>query len=160
MTKTETYISFIKDQLRSGIVDPGKICLLFCTKFDKTRQTFYNHWENAQIDYNKEVQEIEKQKTEESINGKIDAVKRGILTKNKALDILTKIAKGKITTTVMTKLGPENIEPSFFDMRAAIETIAKIEGWFAPTKLANTDVDGKDKQGFIIGSLSDWLKEK
>lgn len=48
-------------------------------------------------------------------------------------------ARAAIKSVTMTKMGPK-IE--MYDSTAAIAQIAKMQGWDAPTKVANTDADG------------------
>lgn len=126
MSSKQEYISYIKDQLRKGVVDPGKVCGLFCTKFDKSRQTFYNHWETAQNEYKIEAESIEKQKEALHSTEELEAVKLGLLTKIKAKQLLTEMATGKNGYKVNGRV----VVPSFKDRNAAIELFGKIDGWF------------------------------
>lgn len=68
-----------------------------------------------------------------------------ILSKNEALQILTEIAKG-----VKVEVDGNIIVPSPKDRCGAIAEMSRIEGWNAPTKVANTDSEGKDKPSQTI----------
>lgn len=150
MSKQLEYKNFIKDQLRNGIIDTEKICGLFCTKFDKARQTFYNHWEIAKNEYENEAKAIENEKSEVYKEQQKDAVKRGVLTKLEAIEILTNQAKG--TASKIKVDGKDKILiPNFYDRRGAIEMIGKMEGWFA---------DGNNDKPLIINISSNGIELK
>lgn len=129
MSKQDLYINFIVEQLKSGNVDAVKVSSVFCSNFHKTERTFYNYWEIANQRFIEAQNKLQKEKDTLYLDAEKEAVKRSILQKHEALEILTKIAKG-----TAKKIGEQIIVPTSTEQRGAIETMAKIEGWFAPTK--------------------------
>ncbi|MCL2561772.1 MAG: hypothetical protein FWE10_05565 [Rikenellaceae bacterium] len=65
-----------------------------------------------------------------------EAAKRDVLTRYETLEILSNIIDGDAQ-----KVGAKI---STGDIITAIAQLAKMAGWYAPTKSANTDADGKD----------------
>ena len=85
----------------------------------------------------------------------IDRLEKAILSKNEALQILTEIAKG-----TKTEVDGNIIVPSPKDRCGAIAEMSRIEGWNAPSKIANTDAEGKDKEStFTDEQLSKVLSK-
>jgi hypothetical protein len=130
MQNKKTYTDFIISELNKGNVKYNDVCLLFCTKFDLTKQSFNKYWKQANTIHSEQRETINNAKLEESIAQEKEAVKRNILSKHDALEILTEIAQGKVK-----KVEGTLIIPSPSDRKGAIESIAKIEGWNAPNKL-------------------------
>jgi hypothetical protein len=130
MQNKQTYTDFIISELNKGNVKYNDVCLLFCTKFDLTKQSFNKYWKQANTIHSEQREAINNAKLEESITLEKEAVKRNILSKHDALEILTEIAQGKVK-----KVEGTLIIPSPSDRKGAIESIAKIEGWNAPNKL-------------------------
>jgi hypothetical protein len=136
--KTSISDEKVKEILIDGI-NTGANYILNKTNFYEHVRTFFKiekqrclrlydlHYNNAQIERNNI-------KTELGIVEEQSAVKRNILSKHDALEILTEIAQGKVK-----KVEGTLIIPSPSDRKGAIESIAKIEGWNAPTK-SETDV--------------------
>jgi hypothetical protein len=122
MQNKKTYTDFIITELNKGNVKYNDVCLLFCTKFDLTKQTFNKFWKLANEEYKEQRQTIETEKLITTIEIEKQAVESNILTKNEALEILSEIAKDKRN------------ESSANERRGAIETISKIQGWNAPTE--------------------------
>ena len=79
---------------------------------------------------------INNAKTEQTIATEKEAVRKAILQKHEALEILTEIAVGK-----PKKVEGQIVMPSANERRGAIETMAKIEGWEAPKKTENTNIN-------------------
>lgn len=140
MSKQEAYISFIIDQLQSGAVSFERVFELFLTKFNCSRPTFSKYWKEANERHIEAQNKLQKVKDNIYIEAEKEAIKRNILQKHEALEILSKIAKG-----VAKKVNEQIIIPTSTEQRGAIETMAKIEGWYAPTKIAETDSIGNDK---------------
>jgi hypothetical protein len=130
MQNKKTYTDFIISELNKGNVKYNDVCLLFCTKFDLTKQSFNKYWKIANTEHTEQREAINNAKLEESISLEKEAVKRNILSKHDALEILSEIAQGKVK-----KVEGTLIIPSPSDRKGAIESIAKIEGWNAPNKL-------------------------
>ena len=129
MTKTETYILFIQDNLRKGLVHRRNHLAKFVKKFQTTDRTFDRYWKIAQERHSIERGKLEIVKEENHIELEKEADKRDILNKIDTLEILTKIAKDD------KEYSKERIK--------AMEVISKIEGWQV-TKVAQTDTEGND----------------
>lgn len=123
MTKTETYIAYIINQLRKGNVMPERIVSGFVRKFQVTDRTFYRHWKLANKRYSEELQAIESKKTDIAAQESENAVKRDIMDKFERMEILSKMAKG-----IGRKVGEELIIPTDHDRRGAIDLLNKMEG--------------------------------
>lgn len=140
MSKQETYISFIIDQLQSGNVERGKVLATFGKKWQTGVRSFDRYWKEANERHIEAQNKLQQVKDNIYIEAEKEAIKRNILQKHEALEILSKIAKG-----VAKKVNEQIIIPTSTEQRGAIETMAKIEGWYAPTKIAETDSIGNDK---------------
>jgi len=140
--KTSISDEKVKEILIDGI-NKGANYILNKTNFYEHIRTFFKiekqrclrlydlHYNNAQIERNN-------LKTELGIVEEQSVAKRNILSKHDALEILTEIAQGKVKKVEVTV-----IIRSPSDRKGAIESIAKIEGWNAPTKSENinTNID-------------------
>jgi hypothetical protein len=101
----------------------------YSQEFAKSNKTFDKDWNKANTELKEYQQIINNAKLEESIATEKEAVKRNILSKLDAMEILTEIAIGKPKI-----IAGEIVFPSAGERRGAIETMSKIEGWNAPTK--------------------------
>lgn len=128
---------FILDELKLNsslsFSDMFSKCL---ERFSISQVTFNKDWLKAS-EVLKDYQEaINKAKLDESIKIEKQAVRKAILSKHQALEILTEIAVGK-----PKKVEGQIVMPSANERRGAIETMAKIEGWEAPKKTENTNIN-------------------
>ena len=97
MTKSDSYINFITDCLKSGDVEYVKVSSQFCTKFHKTQRTFASYWEKANEAYKIEQEQINKLKSDEYIKSELEAVKTQILTKQEKREYLRKVVHGEVS---------------------------------------------------------------
>ena len=125
MTKSETYIAFIKDFLRKGEVQRITVLSKFVKKYQVDPRTFDRYWKKAQESYTNELQAIEKAKADAATDKAGDAVKRDIMDKFERMEILSKMAKG-----IGRKVGEELIIPTDHDRRGAIDLLNKMEGLY------------------------------
>ena len=132
----QIYIDFIISELNNGNVEAEKVCAVFCSKFQKSERTFYNYWDLANKSHKEQRDLINNAKTEQTIATEKEAVKKAILQKHEALEILTEIAIGKAK-----KVEGTIVMPTANERRGAIETMAKLEGWEAPKKIENFNVE-------------------
>jgi predicted CopG family antitoxin len=102
---------------------------IYYEKFSKSEVTFSKDWKKATEKIKQYQQAINNAKLEQSIETEKEAVKRNILTKLEAMEILTEIAQGKAK-----KIDGKIIMPSFTDRKGAIETLGKFDGWNSPNK--------------------------
>jgi hypothetical protein len=136
MQKKQIYIDFILEELNKGNVQYKDVCSVFCGKFRLSERSFDKYWKQANEAHRIARESINSAKLEQTIIEEKEAVKRNVLSKLEAMEILTEIAIGK----------PKRIEgvvvfPSAGERRGAIETMSKIEGWNAPTK-QETKIEG------------------
>ena len=129
MTKQETYVNFIIEQLQSGNIVYKDVMSLFVSKWQLSERQFVRYWNIANERHLESQKKLQKEKDALYSDAQKEAVKSNILQKHEALEILSKIAKG-----TAKKIGEQVIIPSATEQRGAIETMAKIEGWMAPTK--------------------------
>jgi hypothetical protein len=134
MQNKKTYTDFIISELNKGNVKYNDVCSVFLRKFALSRQTFDKYWKQANTIHSEQRETINNAKLEQSIATEKEAVKKAILNKHDALEILTEIAIGK-----PKKVEGTIVMPTASERRGAIETMAKIEGWNAPTKSENTN---------------------
>lgn len=87
------------------------------------------------------IRELEEKKAEVYTEEALKSAKGEILSRNEALKILSDIAKG--TTT-------EENQPNASDKIRAVQQMAKMQGWEAPTK---SELEVKDK--IVIGYKKD-----
>lgn len=111
--------------------------------FTNSRQTFTKDWNKANVSFSNYQEAINKAKLEESIAQEKESVKRNILKRLDALEILTEIAQGKAK-----KIEGEIYMPSFNERTNAIKTINAMQGYDAPKK---TEIFGKLKVEQITG---------
>jgi hypothetical protein len=103
----------------------------YLVEFGKISEVTFNiDWKKANATHSEYRESIKNKIIDASAKEEIKAVKRNILSKHDALEILTEIAQGKVK-----KVEGTLIIPSPSDRKGAIESIAKIEGWNAPNKL-------------------------
>jgi hypothetical protein len=134
----QIYIDFIISELNKGNVQYKDVMLVFVSKFELTEQTFVRYWKQANENHKEQRELINNAKTEQTIETEKEAVKKAILQKHEALEILTEIARGKAK-----KVEGQIIMPSPNERKGAIETMMKMEGWTAPIKTENTNIELK-----------------
>lgn len=135
----EAYIDFILNELNKGNVQYNSISSLFCSNFQVTTRSFNKYWKIANERYKQARQAINEAKADAIATEEVNAAKTAVLNRLEAIAILTKIAKG-----TAKRVDGNVLIPSYNDQRMAIETIIKMEGWSAPSKIAQTDSKGND----------------
>jgi hypothetical protein len=130
----QAYIDFILSELNKGNVERNVVMANFGKKWQLGNRTFDRYWEVANEAHREQFEAINSAKLEQRIESEKEAVKRDIISKHEALEILTKIAKG-----TAKRVEGQVIMPSPGEQRQSIETMAKIEGWFAPKEIETTD---------------------
>ena len=148
MTKQETYIQFIIDELKKGNVQAEKVCSVFCSKFHISARTFYKYWNIANERHIEAQFLINKQKDDIDIANQIELKKSGLLSKEQRLKIADEIAKG---TAKKIKIGEreEMLIPTSSDQLKALDYLAKVYGDYAPTKQDLTVKDGTFKINIV-----------
>ena len=126
----QQYIDFILNELNSGNVQYKDVVGVFCGKFGLTENSFIKYWKLANEAYLEQREAINNAKMEQSIESEKEAVKKAILSKHEALEILSEIAKGK-----HKKVEGHLVIVTANEQKNAIETMAKLQGWNEATKI-------------------------
>jgi len=134
----QPYIDFIIDCFGKGIVERGEVLAKFGKVWQTPPRTFDRYFQKAKEQHSRQRETINNAKLNTTIELEKEAVKKAILTKHQALEILTEIAQGKAK-----KVEGQIIMPSPNERKGAIETMMKMEGWTAPIKTENTNIELK-----------------
>jgi hypothetical protein len=129
MQNKKTYTDFIISELNKGNVKYNDVCLLFCSKFDLTKQSFNKYWKIANTEHIEQREAINKEKLSTIIQIEKEAVKRDIMDLMEAKEILSKIGRG-----MGRSMNGQVFYPSDNERRGAIDLLSKINGWNAPQK--------------------------
>jgi hypothetical protein len=151
MTKSETYISFIANELRSGNVVYKDVLKLFLSEFKCSEPTFVTYWKRANDKHRIARIEADKQADEAIIQHTKENALNAIKTKNQRLEVYQKqidatideIENGMTGDTIFVGGAPKKIMRKHTVNETAIlrrtlrdlqSEISKIEGDYAPTK--------------------------
>ena len=98
---------------------------------------------------------LNKGKDDIILDAEKERLKKAILTKFERMEIASNIARGKAW-----KSGDVMIIPTATDRMKACDYLSKIDGDYAPTKIAETDINGNDKLNVDdLKELSDFVKQ-
>lgn len=146
-------VEAIVKQLEQGI--SFDTCLkLSATKWNLTRSTFIRRWKEAGLQHTAAQQAIKAALANDHTVQALQAAKEAIMTAAERKEYLTRIVKGEVTTTLkkpfwnpvlekMTMVPVENPADMMERLRAIAE-LNKMDGDYAPQKVAETTVAGKD----------------
>lgn len=126
--------------------------------------TFARYWNKAQDIHAEQLQKLKDALAEVERDAAIEARKKAILNADERKEILTQIAKGEIEIPVKEAKWNSSTKtfqlinyvevPSHSSRIKAIEELNKMEGDYAPTKVAQTDTKGNNvktkRQVFIV----------
>ena len=103
----------------------------------------------------KEWQGLKEKATFEQVQANtVEQLKTAVMSKRERLEYLTQIAKGEIKVKKPFVIGGKIMEypsePDFSDRKNAIAELNKMEGDYAPQKVAQTDKEGNDVKQVII----------
>lgn len=134
------------------LIEKGKstefICSAICSKFHFTERTFYNHYKTANQLHKTRQEAIRKKVESDKELQQLEERKAGIMTAIERMEILTQIARGEIPLTkpmvVNQMLVHIDVVPDWMDRKAAIAELNKMDGEYAPTKVASTNTKGED----------------
>ena len=131
----------------------GTVLKLIGTKWDLSRTTFSRYWKIANQYHISAQNLLRAAKAALDIENAINERKNDIADVLERKEILTKIARGQIPLkkAMIVDGAIEYIEvvPDWTDRRNAISELNKMEGDYAPTKVAQTDSTGKDVNPII-----------
>jgi hypothetical protein len=120
-------------------LDLSKIVSYFvpiCQKSDRTVRRFVK--KATEYNLNRIIKQ-EKVKDDILLKSTAESIKRDILSRDEALEILSSISRGNAK-----KIKDELIIPSASEQIRAIDKLAELNGWNMPAKIAQTDSDGND----------------
>ena len=141
MTKSDTYIEFIIDQLNTGNVERGKVLAKFVKKWQVSDRTFDRMWKTANEQHKIEQDKIKAIKQAKYSENENNALKGLILTKNEKREYLRKVIHGEITFEkfIVVKGEPKKVyvKADAGEIMKAIDIDNKMEGDYATIK---TDV--------------------
>lgn len=117
-------------------------------KWPLSETTFRRYWKIANQTHTEAQQRINAAKAALDLENALNERKSQIADVLERKEILTKIARGQIPLLkhVVVDRAIEYIEvvPDYMDRKAAIAELNKMEGDYAPTKIAQTDSAGND----------------
>lgn len=150
----------------------AKVIAKYCKKLQKSERTIDSYWKIANIQQKERQEKASKAADEVYIETKAEAVKTALKSKlekqgelQNEIDMIDKQIKGEVhfTFVVGNKVNKSHNGDVFMlpvqiqnELRARklqyYAELNKMNGDYAPTKVANTDKDGNDvKQVIIIG---------
>ena len=150
----------------------AKVIAKYCKKLQKSERTIDSYWKIANIQQKERQDKASKAADAVYIEAKAEAVKTGLKSKlekqvelQNEIDLIDKQIKGEVqfTFVVGNKVNKSHNSDIFMlpvqiqnELRARklqyYAELNKMNGDYAPTKVANTDKDGNDvKQVIIIG---------
>lgn len=117
-------------------------------KWQMPERTFNRYWKTANEQHIVKQQEIKKELAEVDKQAAIEARKEAIMTANERKELLTKIANGQMKVkkpfVISGKIMEYLSEPDAADRMKAISELNKMDGSYAPAKIAQTDTEGND----------------
>jgi hypothetical protein len=154
MTSKQTIVDEIIADIEKGMISRGDIVSKYCKKFQKSDRTIDTYWKIAQEQHSNKQQGIKRELAELDKEAAIEARKRAIMTSEERKEFLSKVIKAEIKTirkkmwldieTGKWKALPIEEDPSIFDRIRAMSELNKMDGEYAPIKVANTNKDGLD----------------
>ena len=154
MAKSESYISFITDNLNIGIVERKKVMAKFVKKWQVSERTFDRAWKIANEQFTEHQIKLQKEKDDISIEAEKEAYKCAIIDKHQRMEILSQIAIGKIPLkkAIVVDKSIEFIDviPDWMDRKNAISELNKMDGSYAPAKTEITGKDGKELKSAVL----------
>ncbi len=140
MTKQETYIQFIIDELQKGNVLHKDVLAQFGIKWHNSERTFNRYWTIANERYLEAQKLINQQKTKEYTSSQIEQKKADILTREKVVEMTSNVVKLAYNNVVSTK----GDEKTIYAYTSAVEKLNKLEGYDKPSKIDST-INGVDE---------------
>lgn len=132
----------------------SKVLAVNVRKWQLSERTFNRYWKIANEQHKEAQQSIKEAKAALDIQNALEDRKGEIANATERKVILTKIARGQIPLrkhVVVDKfIEYIDVVPDYMDRKAAIAELNKMEGDYAPTKIAATDTEGNDKRQVII----------
>jgi hypothetical protein len=135
----------LKLLFEGGNTDKGKCLEVLGSKYKIQVQRFYKKFNEAHLEW----QEAKAKATNEAIQANATAaVNSAYMSAQQRRDLLSQMANGEIKVKIPFVIGGKIMEypseASLMERKAAIAELNKMDGDYAPTKTALTNVDGKD----------------
>ena len=132
----------------------SEVLALIGRKWSISGTTFKRYWKIANETHATAQQSIKEAKAALDLQSALNERKSQIADVLERKEILTQIMRGDIPLTkpmvVNGAVEMIPVVPDWTDRRNAISELNKMEGDYAPTKVANTDKDGNDIQVTIF----------
>lgn len=144
--------SLVYDYLTNGNRGKSNFYELLRTSYKCEKQNTLKQYDIYEAEYDLT---LNKEKDDIILDAEKERLKSAILTKFERMEIASNIARGKAW-----KVGTEVIIPTANDKLKACDYLSKIDGDYAPTKIAETDINGNDKLNLDdLKELSDFVKQ-
>lgn len=139
----------------------GAVVSKFCKKFQKSDRTIDTYWKIANEQYSIRQQKAKEAADKVYIQSSADAAKEAVMSSIERKEVLSKIARGnfplKKPMVINGKLRLVPVVPDWTERRNAIAELNKMEGDYAPTKIASTDKEGNDVKPLNDAELDKML---
>lgn len=119
-----------------------EVSLVILRKFKFTEPTFVKYWKIANETHAERQELIKRELERDSVDSAKERLKKAILTREEGLAMLSITAK-----LIYAKINNEKESPSVYEANSLnniVSNMAKLEGWNAPVKQAQTDSKGND----------------
>ena len=144
--------SLVYDYLTNGNRGKSNFYELLRTNYKCEKSNTLKQYDIYEAEYDLN---LNKGKDDIILDSEKERLKSAILTKLERMEIASNIAKGKAW-----KSGNVMVVPNASDRMKACDYLSKIDGDYAPTKVAETDVNGNDKLNVDdLKELSDFVKQ-
>lgn len=151
MNKTETYISFIIDQLKTGNVERGKVLAIFGKKWQTGTRSFDRYWKEANERHLDTQNKLQKEKDSIYIDSEKEAVKTGLKSKLERMMHLQSMLEPDYMVQEVAGISQGQpiwvnrpLQPK--EIQVIHAELSKMAGEYMPTKIAETDTSGNDKK--------------
>lgn len=145
----------LKELFELGDTTYAKCSEVIRSKYKMGAERFTKQYKEAHLEWSESKKATQDKVIQAADEARLNSA---IMSKDEGLLILSEIARGE-----HRKVDGNIIVPSPTDRRGAVIDMAKIEGWIAPTKVADVNPDGtaKEKKLDLSGlSIEDLLKLK
>lgn len=137
----ESIVNDILIELEKGN-NYSKTETVICGKYRFNQRTFDKYWKIGNERYSERQKTIQSKLDDQSIKAAQERLKKAHISRDESLAMLSNAAK-----LLYSKITKEKEYPSPNDiagLNSTITNIAKLEGWNAPIKQAQTDSKGND----------------
>lgn len=132
----------------SGNTSKQKLWEVFKDVYKLQVQRFYKIYADAYMHW----AEVKNKALDDAIRSNtFNGLENSYISKIEALNILSDIARGKVV-----EYEGNVLVPSFSDRRAAIDSVCKIEGWYASTKL-DAQINTNQTQAVLVINTNEVL---